>query len=411
VTKSMVSKSKSAAHKKVIDAKINSYNTLALKQREESLQAQLEACRKFAVEVVAQEKKPTLTASVRVIQAVADFYLVLMAETLFDPNTTFAGRMALYNRAKEATFAPLAAAFFDYIVATCAGELRHAHRCANQHYDGFPTGFSHHRASASAFALQYEPRSTLKACLKSFTDGEWQNGYGGEAWAKIAKAGLMYKEQPDIVFIDHCVDLSHNSGTFLDKGIVFLEEDITRYVLLLESKKYAKKPIDFLTALISLKAPVSLGMVPLIGKMAEDDEVVRKINLQADFRYDPVVWGDLPFPFVLVKSFDEDAPDDSDSDDDSDSEDNSFDSEDNSFESSSWGEWVEDANSGTGFFQFCQCPACQQNKAATGYVGPVAPSGTGGKNGKKSKTSPPGQATLTEDTRPKEGEILSVLGS
>jgi len=47
---------------------------------------------------------------------------------------------------------------------------------------------------------------------------EWDSSYGGDRWRQIAKAGLMKSSVSDCIFIDHCVDLSHNNNHYLDKG-------------------------------------------------------------------------------------------------------------------------------------------------------------------------------------------------
>ena len=47
---------------------------------------------------------------------------------------------------------------------------------------------------------------------------DWDDCFGGEKWYGIARAGLLKGTVGDKVFIDHCVDLSHNNGIYFDKS-------------------------------------------------------------------------------------------------------------------------------------------------------------------------------------------------
>ena len=48
----------------------------------------------------------------------------------------------------------------------------------------------------------------------------WHEGYGGRSWQMIVEAVQSYYELPPTVFIDHVVDLSHNSGLAFDKDVL-----------------------------------------------------------------------------------------------------------------------------------------------------------------------------------------------
>lgn len=122
--------------------------------------------------------------------------------------------------------AKLARAIFDYTVAVCLGEARHAASRTKNTLKNFPFSPSNSRDYVLKSANDWEPFSALRACALLFgPDVSWESGYGGLKWEAIAKAGLMYKTCPDSVFIDHCVDLSHNNNSYFDKGYIF---DLTR---------------------------------------------------------------------------------------------------------------------------------------------------------------------------------------
>jgi hypothetical protein len=140
---------------------------------------------------------------------------------------------------------PLARAFFDYTALVCAGEARWAvQRCAYC-WDEWVDG-EHGRSDAWDDAVQYNPYDLLSESQKLF-EMYWRgNGYGGKKWAQIAKVGQLYKKVPDSVFIDLCVDLSHNSGVYLDKGIIFYFSDPSHYRVILDLK-FAGQLLDTFT--------------------------------------------------------------------------------------------------------------------------------------------------------------------
>jgi hypothetical protein len=253
----------------------------------------------------AKGTKKSLSPQIDVKQAVADFYIVLMAEPLYNPETTHAARMDMFNRVKARVIPGLANAFFDYIVAACAGEGRHAEYRCHKYYKGYPNtydkdGGESSRGTAAKFVLEYEPRSLLKA-LQTLFNKDWRDSsFGGESWSKIAGSGLLYKTIPDMVFVDHCVDLSHNSGNFLDKGMIFSCSSRDRYVRILESKKYAKGIEDFAKTLQATRTPVSDDVLPLVTRLAGNDAILQLIDMNASWEYQPITWGTKPFDLLLV---------------------------------------------------------------------------------------------------------------
>lgn len=118
----------------------------------------------------------------------------------------------------------LARAFYDYIVTVAAGEARHAGNKYQVYWENFPTS-GDERRDAWKEAKQYTPESLLVA-LKDLFACKWcDSSFGGPKWGKIVEAGLMYKKTPPMLFLDRVVDLSHNGGLFLDKGVIFYPPD------------------------------------------------------------------------------------------------------------------------------------------------------------------------------------------
>lgn len=142
------------------------------------------------------------------------------------------------------TYVPnLARAFFDYTALACAGEARHAATKCSVHWYGYKdSGWQ--RRTLWEEALAYNPRDLLVECEKLFEE-EWRSeNYGGDAWARIARTGQLYGQVPDLVFIDLCVDLSHNSGNYLDKGVIFYLSCVDHYRWVLDTK-FRGKLLDY----------------------------------------------------------------------------------------------------------------------------------------------------------------------
>jgi hypothetical protein len=113
-------------------------------------------------------------------------------------------------------------AMFDYITLICFGEARHAYAHTDNRWRivGVPRGGG--RSPSYSKALRYDPWDVLRKCAKVFSVPGWDTSYGGKSWARIANAGLMRAKLDAESWLDHCVDLSHNSGLCFDK----IEADI-----------------------------------------------------------------------------------------------------------------------------------------------------------------------------------------
>ena len=142
----------------------------------------------------------------------------------------------------------LAEILFDHTVLCVQTELRHAktecrYYIPNYYGDGWYKNYSDIMCFSSYI---FNPVETLKAGEKLFDEGcySWQFEYGGNNWLNIAHAGLMFHQVPDVVFIDHVVDLSHNNDFYLMKktGIFLHSPRINRfdYECMLNTKRLEK---------------------------------------------------------------------------------------------------------------------------------------------------------------------------
>ena len=217
----------------------------------------------------------------------------------------------------------LALAIRDYTVKVVAGEMRHGSHCIHKTNPDVTSTYSRH--GAFNLAERYTPESVLRAGVLLFDDGDWGGGYGGRAWKKIAEAGLMYGHMPDVVFIDHCVDLSHNSSVYFDKPNNDILEmgSASRYKDLLNYKRdeslervlFAIKRSHRFHAL--LMRAVTIGVID-VGEYymtALEDESMRQFtgyedlydfSIDAVLSYDGVEWGKLEMAYAVVEDHEDD---------------------------------------------------------------------------------------------------------
>uniref|UniRef100_UPI0032608329 hypothetical protein n=1 Tax=Clostridium sp. NkU-1 TaxID=1095009 RepID=UPI0032608329 len=110
----------------------------------------------------------------------------------------------------------------------------------------------------------YNKSDILKAGLRMFDTERvaWSSSFGGEKWKQIAKAGLLKGKVRDIIFVDHCVDLSHNCSIYFDKkaGIFFLQY-LTQYKELLDLKQVCEPQVLLRTRQKSIKEHMEVGTV------------------------------------------------------------------------------------------------------------------------------------------------------
>lgn len=193
--------------------------------------------------------------SMDIMNLVEEFYQVQAIEAFMAMNGTFVPFkhshekwMADFTQFKQEFYARLGRAIYDYTVLLCAGELRYAHSQADYGFEWYTS----HRDRSEIWYLctRYSDREIIRASLIGFNPEtvHWDSSFGGEKWYKIAKAGNMYHKVPMEVFIDHCVDLSHNSSCYFDKGAeIFNLRSQSLYLEFLTKKRYAEDPQELFT--------------------------------------------------------------------------------------------------------------------------------------------------------------------
>jgi hypothetical protein len=261
--------------------------------------------------------KDPLREQIEVMQAVVDFYCLLLAEPLYKPDLAI-GRGQVFARQWERVVPTLARAFFDYTAITCFTEMRHGEYRCEMKYEELEMHVKKNRHYAVHGALHYEPKSILKAAKVLF-DYDWESGFGGRSWKKIAEGGLLYQTVPDMVFIDHAVDLTHNNGAYIDKGIIFANDyGHGRYTNFLDTKRNAKTAKEVIDYIRMNHLPVSQGLLPMLVRLVGEDLVslIRLQDIRSNWYYDEPKWGDAPFELKPVPS-DHYGADSDDNDDDS----------------------------------------------------------------------------------------------
>lgn len=233
-------------------------------------------------------------------------------------------RLTQYHADVKAALAaeagPLARAFRDYIVLTAAGEARHARLKADYYWEGFHTS-NVYRTRVYPDVERYNPDDVLREAVALF-DCEWRGGgYGGHAWKRIVEVGQRYGTIPDLMFLDVAVDLSHNSGLFLDKGVLLALADVTEYKDMLDRKTsvglLTKRWWEVIRTLTVhetvahlLTEGRELGLHTCLAESAE----------APDYDYDLIEWGNEPFKPELVEVYGESDCDEDDTEDEDDEE-------------------------------------------------------------------------------------------
>lgn len=203
----------------------------------------------------------------------------------------------------------LSSAIYDYTVLVVAGELRHAHYQCAREIEGYETK-DVTRDCMYTRSKNYSSESILKAGDILFDKKyRWMRYFGGPKWQKIAKAGLLRSKLNDIIFIDHCVDLSHNCSVYFDKGanifgmpqgnnnykeFLNLKRDVCPEVLL-RTERYGNR----------LRELIKRACVLNILYLSEKKEFVY-INYNESeeqiLQYVPIVWGKKQVVCKLVPS-------------------------------------------------------------------------------------------------------------
>ena len=192
------------------------------------------------IEAQARFRTSQTGARIAIIDAVKEFYALEIISAVSKVNEmrhSHAKWQEDFSAFKADYTERFAAAIYDYTALVVAGEMRHANARACCKIQGFSEGGD--RDGVMREALVYTSESILRAGAEIFDDQySWESGYGGEKWQVIAKAGLLYGRFAHEVFIDHCVDLSHNNSVYFDKGAgIFRLTDTDAYNAFLDIKR------------------------------------------------------------------------------------------------------------------------------------------------------------------------------
>lgn len=252
--------------------------------------------------------------------AVREFYLLeaLWVSSKGKVDPFMRSQQALLERIKEAReeyVKQLALYFLDYTTLACAGEARHAREQAHSYNSFVPPARTMNRSLAAYSTLKYDRRSVLEACRELFYEANWKgSSYGGDKWGAIAEAGLMYYAHGADVFLDHCVDLTHNGGLYLNKtdvGYFTLGGGYwpihKEYKQLLDFKRYCT-PEELLRTLPGsskqqqlLQTAKAFGWVDLSPPEDEDEEE-ESLEFWSSKPKPPKPQGGGPFTWVIPSS-------------------------------------------------------------------------------------------------------------
>lgn len=222
----------------------------------------------------------------------------------------------------------LAGALFDYISIASFGEARHAsneatyyiHHISYKYDSNDSVQCINTRNQAYHYALKFNPHIFLPVLSALFEDYKWSDNYGGNKWENICKAGIMYNDMPDKVFIDHTVDLSHNGGSMFNKDVLFFKYSPETYTNMLNAKK------DWPSILVDKflnNYPIALSVKPFLriaSKLGIISEWLLYGNDYVSIEFPDVIkWGLLPITsddvLMVEQSNDNEDDEDNNSDD------------------------------------------------------------------------------------------------
>jgi len=162
----------------------------------------------------------------------------------------------------------LANAIYDYFCLTSFGEARHAEARVLKGWglDCFPKNCTRNRAYK--IAQRFDPQEFLPL-LETVFSGDWELGWGGDAWLNIVKLAMERNRLSNTVFIDRAINLEHGNGSCFDKGIIFHDskevvEDLLRDINEFEPEEWLEDwPVSPLAHTLLVKAH-RLGVLELI---------------------------------------------------------------------------------------------------------------------------------------------------
>lgn len=155
------------------------------------------------------------------------FYALQMLEACATPDEFLASHARWkedFNHFKTWYYNTLAQMIYDYSVLSCFGELRHTHEqceCTINHSYFFERTSCARSEFVKDMNIPFTAKSIIHIAKILFGECCWSNGYGGDKWCDIANAQDLYVKGQEAVYIDHCVDLEHNNGTYFNKELIF----------------------------------------------------------------------------------------------------------------------------------------------------------------------------------------------
>lgn len=190
-----------------------------------------------------------------------------------------------------------ASAIYDYTVSVVAAELRHCNQKASHYLKDYYASWQD-RDDVYDECSVYNTNDILMAGIRMFDTKlvNWRGGYGGDKWKQIAKAGLMKGKVSDCVFIDHCVDLSHNSSIYFDKRAdIFILVGRDEYQSFLDLKRCCE-PQVLITTKQGYQFNRLLWRANNLNIIKEQPTVSSFSDARDEaeillFDYHPVVWG------------------------------------------------------------------------------------------------------------------------
>lgn len=103
-----------------------------------------------------------------------------------------------------------------YLWAACLGEARHASgEVASEKY--LENIERNERHVVFENAPRFPPNKQNMQVIRDIFSQKWAGSFGGKAWLRIFEAVEMYFTTTPATFIDHAVDLEHNTGTVFNK--------------------------------------------------------------------------------------------------------------------------------------------------------------------------------------------------
>lgn len=148
---------------------------------------------------------------------------------------------------------------FYYLLVICARESRHIR--SDTDFAGLATYHSQALvdftkslsgsgplAAVSTFLKSSHPDTTIgeyaNFLVSAFSKGKWSGGYGGKAWAEVAKAlcSFVTGEHSAEMMVDTAFTLSHNNGPIFNKGIFYAGYDLYDIMTILDVQRSGQIP-------------------------------------------------------------------------------------------------------------------------------------------------------------------------